>query len=150
MHQDICLISYCVSDISPTAPVRTHSNFSVIMSEFVSVSDSVWLSHCVWLCLTWVLLLHKCAHIQIWGINHPQEKPFPWFGLFTLQENLRNMSVREARLPGFEWISGKFPKGGGVISDLKNFIAIFLHLKQLFLSWISRKTSKKGGSHFQS
>ena len=41
-------------------------------------------------------------------------------------------------------------RGGGVISDLKNFIAIFLHLKQLFLSWISRKTSKKGGGHFRS
>ena len=93
MNQDIYLISYCVSDISCTAPVRTHSNLSVIMSEFVSVSDSVWLSPCVWLCLTWVLLLHKCAHIQIWGINHPQEKPFPWFGLSTLQENLRNKSV---------------------------------------------------------
>ena len=42
-------------------------------------------------------------------------------------------------------------RGGGVIFDLKNFIAIFLHLKQLFLSWISRKTSKKGGGgHFRS
>ena len=41
-----------------------------------------------------------------------------------------------------------FRKGGGAFSDLKNFIAIFLHLKQLFLSWISRKTSKKGGGSF--
>ena len=38
------------------------------------------------------------------------------------------MIVREACLRQNGWISGKFSKGGGrVISDLKNFIAIFLH-----------------------
>ena len=55
--------------------------------------------------------------------------------------------LREACLPekrmNFRKIS---EREAGVISDLKNFIAIFFALETAFLSWISRKTSKRGGS----
>ena len=38
-------------------------------------------------------------------------------------------SVREARLCQNGWIFGKFSKGGGVISDPKNFVAKFLAIE---------------------
>ena len=58
--------------------------------------------------------------------------------------------VREARVYQNGWISGKFPKGGGVISDPKNFIAIFFALEKAILVMNFRKKLRKGGGHFRS
>ena len=41
-------------------------------------------------------------------------------------------------------------RGGGVISDPKNFIAFFFALKTPILVMIFRKNVKKGGGHFRS
>ena len=43
-----------------------------------------------------------------------------------------------------------FRKGGGVISDPKNFIAIFFALEKAILVMNFRKKLRKGGGHFQS
>ena len=43
-----------------------------------------------------------------------------------------------------------FRKGGGVISDPKNFIAIFFALEKAILVMNFRKKLRKGGGHFRS
>ena len=55
---------------------------------------------------------------------------------------IQGVQLREACVPGFEWISGKFPKGGGVISDPKNFIAIFFALETVIMVLNLRKKSQ--------
>ena len=77
----------------------------------------------------------------IWQMVPGTVSPFPYFW----QSGHSSQWVNDKRhlgkpvYPKNEWISRKFPKGGGVISDLKNFIAIFFALETAFLSWICGK-----------
>ena len=62
------------------------------------------------------------------------------WGLYAIAIAMQcNAELREACIYQNGWISGKFPKGGGVISDLKNFIAIFFALEMVILVMNFRK-----------
>ena len=56
---------------------------------------------------------------------------------------------RDARPIHYRWIFGKVPKGGGgVISDPKNFVAIFFALETALLVMNFRKNFEIGGGSF--
>ena len=64
------------------------------------------------------------------------------------QASIPDCCLREACLCQNGWIFVKFPKGGGVISDPKNFIAICFALEKAILVMNFRKKLRKGGGSF--
>ena len=78
-------------------------------NDFKWVEDS-WVSP-----FGWLVPLFHCGTVELWFLS------VELWNYGTVELSL----LRDDYLDQIQWIFGKLPNGGGVISDPKNFVAVF-------------------------